>query len=182
MTPAPDPAATPVTIGHRVEVIYEGAPTLRATGVRHDDVVGFRWGETVDDRELEQLSFVLLDDGFVIAQPVGFRAAPQGWWYCDLVALEVASEQVTVRDLFIDVIVGPPGQAVRVLDLDDYADAMTSGALSLAQAADGLARTQAFLDRRLNHAGDADASWPDFPPREVSVLRGADLPRAWRWE
>jgi len=48
---------------------------VRAVGRRMRDVVVYDWGFELDDRRYEQRSFVLLDDGFQINQPVIFPAA-----------------------------------------------------------------------------------------------------------
>ncbi|MEE1792314.1 hypothetical protein PUR28_16320 [Streptomyces sp. BE308] len=84
-----------------------------------------------------------------------------------------------VDDLWIDVIVGPPDHPYRVLDLDEYATAMTDGQLGPAEATDGLIRIQRFLDRRLNRRHEGERSWPDFPPAEVKAVLPIDLPRDW---
>jgi hypothetical protein len=57
---------------------------------------------------------------------------------------------------------------------------MASGALSMADAADGLVRTQRFLDRRLNRRYDhAERAWLDFPPAEVEQLMDVRFPQRW---
>jgi predicted RNA-binding protein associated with RNAse of E/G family len=84
-----------------------------------------------------------------------------------------------VDELFIDVIVGPPDHPYRMLDLNEYADAMTTGRLDRVQAADGLRRAQHFSDRRLNRRHDTSRAWPSFPPDEVMELMTAPLPRDW---
>jgi hypothetical protein len=56
---------------------------------------------------------------------------------------------------------------------------MASGALSLADAADGLTRTQRFLDRRLNRRYDhAERTWLNFPPADVEQLMDVHFPQA----
>ena len=53
----------------------------------------------------------------------------------------------TFRDLYIDVMVPTDGRPYRLLDLDEYADAIEDGTLSVDVAVDGLRRWQLFLDR-----------------------------------
>ncbi|GIM89309.1 hypothetical protein [Paractinoplanes toevensis] len=78
---------------------------------------------------------------------------------------------VHVDDHWIDVIVGPPDHPYRVLDLDEYADAIAAGDIDAAVGVDGLRRTQRFLDRHLNRRHDIRRdSWPDFPPRAIAAL------------
>jgi len=86
---------------------------------------------------------------------------------------------VIVEDLWIDVIVGPPDHPYRVLDLDEYAAAAERGALGPDEAADGLIRTQRFLDRRLNRRLEVLRTWPDFPPKTVTALSSVSFPRDW---
>ncbi|MGW8887489.1 hypothetical protein [Streptomyces sp. NPDC055749] len=56
---------------------------------------------------------------------------------------------------------------------------MADGQLGFAEAADGLIRTQRFLDRRLNRRHEVERSWPDFPPDEVKAMLAVHLPRDW---
>jgi Protein of unknown function (DUF402) len=152
---------------------------LRAAGRRLGDAVVYDWGFELDGGHYEQRSFVLLDDGFQINQPVIFPAAQQGWWYCDLVKFTDGGDIIRVDDLWIDVVVGPPDHPYRVLDLDEYADAAARGVLSAADMIDGLVRTQRFLDRHLNRRHDTDRTWPDFPPRSIGTLQRATFPADW---
>ncbi|GIG62910.1 hypothetical protein Lfu02_72820 [Longispora fulva] len=163
--------------GRLVTVIRDGV--LRAVGLRRGGVVAYDWGFEKDGRAYTQRSFVLLDDGVQINQPALFPAEQRGWWYCDLVAVADHGDSVAVDDLLIDVIVGPPDHPYRMLDLDEYADAMASGRLDAVAAADGLRRVQRFLDRRLNRRHDTTRTWPSFPPREVADLQTAVLPQDW---
>ncbi|MFE0464409.1 DUF402 domain-containing protein [Kitasatospora sp. NPDC058965] len=156
---------------------------LTAAGIRRGNVVAYDWGFRQGGTDYVQRTFLLLDEYLQIDQPVAFPSEQRGWWYCDLVSLEWAgpgSGVVTVRDRWIDVIVGPPDQPYRLLDLDDYAAALADGRLGPAEAADGLTRMQAFLDRRLNRRHEVTGTWPDFPPREVEELRTVEFPRAWQ--
>jgi predicted RNA-binding protein associated with RNAse of E/G family len=160
-----------------VTVVRNGE--IRAAGRRLDDVVVYDWGFQLNKRHHEQRSYVLLDDGFQINQPVIFPAAQQGWWYCDLVRVSGTETEIVVDDLWIDVIVGPPDHPYRVLDLDEYAVATENGALTPAEAADGLIRTQRFLDRRLNRRHETLRTWPDFPPQTVTTLAALPFERRW---
>jgi Protein of unknown function (DUF402) len=159
-------------------VIWNGK--IRAAGRRTEQVIVYDWGFEYEGQQRQQRSFVLLDDGFQINQPVIFPPERRGWWYCDLVRIVEDRKIVTVDDLWIDVIVGPPDHPYRMLDLHEYAAAMASGALSMADAADGLVRTQRFLDRRLNRRYDhAERAWLDFPPADVEQLTDVRFPSQW---
>ena len=153
---------------------------VRAAGRRMEQVIVYDWGFEHEGQRWQQRSFVLLDDGFQINQPVIFPPERRGWWYCDLVRIVEDGDIVTVDDLWIDVIVGPPDHPYRMLDLHEYAAAMASGVLSLTDAADGLVRTQRFLDRRLNRRYDhAERTWLDFPPADVERLMDVRFPQQW---
>jgi hypothetical protein len=160
-----------------VTVLRQGG--LHALGIRHHDVVAYNWGWTQDGVQQVQRTFVLLDDGIQISQPVLFPSAQRGWWYCDLVQVADEGDLVRVDDLWIDVVVGPPDHPYRVLDLDEYGQALAAGDLGVADAADGLARLQRFLDRRLNRRHDVEQRWVDFPPAAVQDLLTLDLPHEW---
>jgi hypothetical protein len=160
-----------------VTVLRDGR--LRAAGLRRDGIVGYDWGFHQDGKDYRQRSFVLLDDGIQINQPVLFPAQQRGWWYCDLVRVTDDGDLLRVDDLWIDVIVGPPDHPYRVLDLHEYGEAITSRQLSVADAADGLARMQSFLDRRLNRRHEVRQDWPDFPPAAVEAMLTAELPSDW---
>lgn len=165
-----------------VDVQYVGMPdTLIAAGVRDGAVVAFGWGFEDHGQILEQLSFILLDDGMLIAQPVSFPAAQRGWWYCDLISVTEVDAGFRIEDLYVDIIVGPPTQPYRVLDLDELAGAVTAGTVTPDLAIDGLRRCQSFLDRRLNRRHDITLRWPEFPPAATRVLQNQELPRKWRW-
>ena len=162
-----------------VTVIRDGS--IRATGHRDGDVIVYDWGFSWEGTDREQRSFILLDTGFQINQPVIFPENQRGWWYCDLVRIITEGDVVHVYDAWIDVIVGPPDHPYRVLDLDEYADAIAAGDIDTAAGIDGLRRTQTFLDRHLNRRHDTRRDcWPDFPPRAIAAL--AELPFDPQWE
>lgn len=163
--------------GQRVTVVRDGR--VRAVGLRRDGVVAYDWGFSMHGRDYVQRSFVLLDDGVQINQPVVFPPRQQGWWYCDLVTVADDGEVLRVDDMWIDVIVGPPDHPYRLLDLDDYGQALADGRLTPSAAVDGLKRAQRFLDRRLNRRHEVERTWPAFPPTEVEALLEVALPRDW---
>ncbi|AUG76590.1 hypothetical protein CFP65_1710 [Kitasatospora sp. MMS16-BH015] len=166
----------------RVTVVRDGR--LVAAGLRRGSVVAYDWGFEQGGAAYLQRTFVLLAEGMQIDQPVAFPAAQQGWWYCDLIGLEWAgpgSGEVRTSDRWIDVIVGPPDQPYRLLDLDEYGEALADGRLGPAEAAEGLRRVQRFLDRRLNRRHEVAPGWPEFPPPEVEELLGVELPQDWRF-
>ncbi|PYC79454.1 hypothetical protein C7C46_13885 [Streptomyces tateyamensis] len=173
-----DEPVTALPCDERVSILHNGR--LRAASIRRGDVVAYDWGFHQDGAEHVQRTFVLLDEGLQVNQPVLFPPEQRGWWYRDLLTLAwdgADRRLLRTQDLWLDVIVGPPDHPYRLLDLDDYADAPADGRLSPDRAAEGLRRMQRFLDRRLNRRHDTTRSRPEFPPPLVEELRTAELPR-----
>jgi hypothetical protein len=78
--------------------------------------------------------------------------------------------------LYIDVLVPTDGRHQRLLDLDEFADAIDAGQLDVGTAVDGLRRWQLFLDRHWHAARDPHGQWTDFPPRRLRELAGLPAP------
>lgn len=68
------------------------------------------------------------------------------YWYCDIVdyTFDEAENSVTVTDLLADVVVFPDGQ-IRVVDLDEMADALDKGLITPQLLSDGLHRLNELL-------------------------------------
>lgn len=123
-----------------------------------------------------QRVFLLLDESAQLDQPVVFKPHRAGWWYIDLVEIHEQGDTIHVADHYADLIVGPPGLPYRVLDLDELGEALTSGALTVAQVAHVLAATQAFVDRHLQGKDHTGPGWPDFPPAALAAVRDTEIP------
>lgn len=69
-------------------------------------------------------------------------------WYCDIVEYDYDAEgnSLTVTDLLADVIITPDG-AVKVVDLDELAQAMDEGLLSAASLKKALVQLNTLLTR-----------------------------------
>lgn len=127
--------------------------------------------------------YVLLDLGVSMSCPVWqfgpgadrTKAGPDTW-YVDLVHVTDSGDTVTVRDLYIDVMVPTDGRHQRLLDLEEYADAIEAGDLDVPTAIDGMRRWQAFLDRHLHSDRDPTDQWTDFPPRRLAPLAALPTP------
>ncbi len=156
-------------------------------GVRYADVVAYEFElpspfEPWPGRTLLERTFVLLDLGVSFANPCWVRhvkpdgtvidRAPEGsdTWYVDLVTVERHEDRYIFRDLFIDVVVPMDGRHYRMLDLDEFADAIDNGSLSVEQATDALRRWQRFLDRHLHAERAPVENWTDFPPAAIRPL------------
>jgi len=170
-------------------------------GLRLGNVVAYEFElperfEPWPGRTRLERTFVLLDVGVSFANPCWVRetradgslvqADPHGRdsWYVDLVTVDMQRDRYTFRDLYIDVMVPTDGRHYRMLDLDEYADAMADGRLSLDDAIDGLRRWQRFLDRYLHADRFPPPAWSDFPPAAIRPLFEMAAPFATpvRWE
>jgi uncharacterized protein DUF402 len=157
-------------------------------GVRDGDVLAYEFQlpdrfEPWPGRTLLERVFVLLDLGVSMSVPVWRRgrhvdrtAEGPTMWYVDLVKVEVGPGSVVVRDLYADVAVPVDGRHQRMLDLDEFADAIEAGELSVVDAVDGLRRWQRFLDRHLHADRAPQAEWTDFPPRSLEKLAALPAP------
>jgi hypothetical protein len=126
-------------------------------------------------------TFVLLDVGVSFANPCWVRTAnpdgsvlqvdPTGTdsWYVDLVTVDVQGDRYTFRDLYIDVIIPTDGRHHRMLDLDEYADAMADGTLSLEDGIDGLRRWQRFWIAIFMPIAGRKRTGPIFRRRQFAV-------------
>jgi len=138
-------------------------------------------------------AYVLLDLGISMSKP-GWRRmvteagdvilgidhdqAEPRTWYIDLIDVADDEGRLIFRDLWIDVMVPTDGRHYRMLDLDEFADAVDQQELPLAVATDGLRRWQRFLDEFLHHERDPRGTWTDFPPAVFNDLRALPAPFA----
>ena len=159
-------------------------------GIRDGDTLAyeFQLSNVFDPwpgRGLLERVFVLLDLGVSMSIPVwqgrvGHEGEPgpdgPTTWYVDLVHVTTDVGSIVVRDLFIDVIVPTDGRHQRILDLDEYGDAIESGELDLATAVDGLRRWQRFIDEHLHKPRGPVGEWTDFPPERIRDLAALPAP------
>ena len=165
-------------------------------GVRTADALAYEFGlpERFEPRpgrtRLERV-FVLLDTGVGLTLPCwrsvanahgdvipGIDAAQEEGttWYADLLHVTDHGREVVVRDLYIDIMVPTDGRHQRLLDLDEFADAIDEGHMPIEVATGALRRWQHFLDRHLHRDRDPTARWPDFPPRAIEELAALPAP------
>ena len=165
--------------GHdRAEALFGPLP-----GLRLGDVVAYERGLPAryipaPGRASVERTFVLLEVGVSFANPIWFTGAEADTWYVDLVSVEQSGDCYTFRDLYLDVFVPMDGRPYRQLDLDEFADALANGSLSLDAAVDGLRRWQRFLDRYLHADRWPRAGWTDFPPQAIRRVRELPAPFA----
>lgn len=111
--------------------------------------------------------FLLLDIGVQLSNPPYWHDQESTTWYVDLVTIAAIGNEYTVRDLYIDVMIPTDGRHYRMLDLDEYGQALGEGSISLSDGIDGLHRWQQFLDRHLHAERFPAAEWSDFPPAAI---------------
>ena len=121
----------------------------------------------VSGRPTIDRSYVLLDQGVQLARSAVLRPPVDGWWYVDLVDVDVTEAGLVVHDLYIDFLVPPSADRYVVLDLDELGDALRQGQLTVAQCATVLTRTQRFIDRHLRASSGPP---PPFPPESIAPL------------
>jgi hypothetical protein len=155
-------------------------------GVRIGDVLAYefelpeRFVPKPGHARLER-TFALLDLGVSMSCPAWSRTTVDGLaiegidpqldeavtWYVDLVHITADGDRLIIRDLYLDVMVPTDGRHQRMLDLDEFADAIEAGTLPVDVAVDALRRWQAFLDRHLHSHRDPRSRWSDFPPEAI---------------
>ncbi|MFC7625424.1 DUF402 domain-containing protein [Microlunatus sp. GCM10028923] len=163
-------------------------------GMRRGDVLAYEMQapdrfEPWPGRSRVERTYVLLDLGISLGVPcwrraslgdgtlVEIPAADEKTWYIDLITVERPSpNSYVLRDLFIDVMVPADARHYRMLDLDEFGDAIEAGKISIGDAVDGLRRWQRFLDRHLHRDRFPQADWTDFPPACLRPLM--DFPDA----
>ncbi|MEV0284738.1 MULTISPECIES: hypothetical protein [unclassified Kribbella] len=116
-------------------------------------------------------SYLLLDEGIQLTKPAVFEGPVEGWWYVDLVEVELVDGGYAVHDRYVDFLVPPGADRYHVLDLDELADALSAGHITAAECATVLSRTQRFVDRHLRATEKGSVAPPlHFPPAGVAAL------------
>lgn len=123
-----------------------------------------------DEEAILQRNYLLVDHGVKLTRPGrwddDWRA---GAWYVDVVECFLRDGEVTVLDRYIDFIVPARASPYRVLDMEELADALSDGHISVGAAAKALRSAQAFVDTYLHRVGERQgADWKDFPPAAIS--------------
>jgi hypothetical protein len=130
------------------------------------------WDYVAPDTGTMGRSFLLLDHGVKLTVPPIWIQRGDPLWYVDLAIVRRGDDLFRVTDLDLDVFVPTDGRPYRMLDLDEFADAIEQGEFTLAEALDGLRRWQVFLDAHLHRFGpeDIQPGWRDFPPAVIACL------------
>ena len=110
------------------------------------DIIVTKWNALKPKKDLHHgFSCYFLKDGFKINK---FYCADNTllYWYCDIISHTYSEESDTYvfTDLLADVILFPDGR-VKVVDLDEIADALSSGSITKEQAVDALYKLNKLL-------------------------------------
>ena len=111
------------------------------------------WNVLKPRRDISRgVSAYFIDKGIKVSK-VFDNAGQMVYWYCDIIETHYDEKEniYTFNDLLIDVIVYPDGQ-VEVLDMDEFADAMEQGILSVGTIAHAMRATDDLL--HTIHAGE----------------------------
>ena len=104
------------------------------------------WNVLKPRRDISRgVSAYFIDKG-IKGSKVFDNAGQMVYWYCDIIETHYDEKEniYTFNDLLIDVIVYPDGQ-VEVLDMDEFADAMEQGILSVGTIAHAMRATDDLL-------------------------------------
>ena len=104
------------------------------------------WNVLKPRRDISRgVSAYFIDKGIKVSK-VFDNAGQMVDWYCDIIETHYDEKEniYTFNDLLIDVVVYPDGQ-VEVLDMDEFADAMEQGILSVGTIAHAMRATDDLL-------------------------------------
>ena len=104
------------------------------------------WNVLKPRRDISRgVSAYFIDKGIKVSK-VFDNAGQMVYWYCDIIETHYDEKEniYTFNDLLIDVVVYPDGQ-VEVLDMDEFADAMEQGILSVGTIAHAMRATYDLL-------------------------------------
>ena len=104
------------------------------------------WNVLKPRRDISRgVSAYFIDKGIKVSK-VFDNAGQMVYWQCDIIETHYDEKEniYTFNDLLIDVVVYPDGQ-VEVLDMDEFADAMEQGILSVGTIAHAMRATDDLL-------------------------------------
>ena len=133
---------------YRKRIVPEECVLLKGDTIlyRDSDIIVTKWNALKPKKDLHHgFSCYFLKDGFKISK-FYYEDGSLLYWYCDIISHTYNPETDTYvfTDLLADVIIYPDGRT-RVVDLDELADALESGAITNAQAEDALRKLNKLL-------------------------------------
>ncbi len=111
-----------------------------------DSLILTSWNVLKPRRDISRgISAYYTEKGIKVSK-VFDNAGQMVYWYCDIIdtKYDAKTNTYTFNDLLIDVLVYPDGQ-VEVLDMDEFADAMEQGILSMGLIAKAMRITDELL-------------------------------------
>jgi hypothetical protein len=152
----------------RVRVQWRREDSVPA--LRDGDVLA--WNYLSSETGTTGRSYLLLEFGVKLTIPPIWIQRGDPIWYVDLALVKCEGSFYHVVDLDVDVFVPTDDRPYRMVDLDEFADAIEAGEFALTEAMDGLRRWQRFLDTHLHRfgPGDVQSGWRDFPPKCIASL------------
>ncbi len=111
-----------------------------------NDLILTSWNVLKPRRDISRgISAYFIKKGVKISK-VFDNAGQMVYWYCDIIETDYNADAntYTFSDLLIDVLVYPDGQ-VEVVDMDEFADAMEQGILSMGLIAKAMRITNDLL-------------------------------------
>lgn len=133
---------------YRKRIVPEECVLLKGDTILYRDleIIVTKWNAIKPKKDLHHgFSCYFLKDGFKISK-FYYEDGRLLYWYCDIISYTYDEETDTYvfTDLLADVIIYPDGR-IRVVDLDELADALESGAITNAQAEDALRKLNKLL-------------------------------------
>lgn len=133
---------------YRKRIIPEECVLLKGDTIlyRDSDIIVTKWTSIKPKKDLHHgFSCYFLKDGYKISK-FYYEDGRLLYWYCDIISYTYNSETDTFvfTDLLADVIIFPDGR-IRVVDLDEVADALESGAIKKEQVEDALRKLNKLL-------------------------------------
>ncbi|MBQ7581264.1 MAG: DUF402 domain-containing protein [Lachnospiraceae bacterium] len=133
---------------YRKRIIPEECILLRDDIILYQDsdMIVTKWKALKPKKDLHHgFSCYFLKDGFKISK---FYCVDKSllYWYCDIIShtYNAQTDTYVFTDLLADIIIYPDGR-VKVVDLDEIADALESGAITSEQAQDALRKLNKLL-------------------------------------
>jgi len=125
----------------------------KINGMSNEQIVYF---DSYDQKSSKNIRHFIL-----IEESIKLMYEPWGWkdqWYVDLIKIETISQnEIHIKDMYIDIIVQGNGPTYKIIDFDDFSDALVKGLININDIEFTLKKLQNFLDHHLHDCRD-------FPP------------------
>lgn len=143
---------------YRKRIIPEECVLLKDDTILYQDsnIIVTKWQALKPKKELHHgFSCYFLKEGFKISK---FYRADDSliYWYCDIISYTYSEENDTYifTDLLADILIYPDG-TVKVVDIDEIADALSDKKISQDEAIEALRKLSHLLDYIYNNKFDS---------------------------